>query len=96
MKIAPFIKAHREKIQEIATKHGAQNIRLFGSLARNEGRLDSDIDLLVCMQPGSSLLDIIAIKQDLEEILGRKVDVVTEDSVSPYIRDEILKEAINL
>lgn len=96
MQIANFIKQKRNQIHEVARKHGAQNIRLFGSLARNEGRADSDVDLLVSMQPGSSLLDIIAIKQDLEELLGRKVDVVTEDSISPYMRDEIFRDAVNL
>ena len=96
MKIADFIKKNRNQIHEIASRHGAQNIRLFGSIARNEERKDSDVDLLVSMQPGSSLLDIIAIKQDLEELLGRKVDVVTEDSISPYMREEIFRDAVNL
>jgi predicted nucleotidyltransferase len=96
MQIVDFIKENRKKIHEIASKHGAQNIRLFGSLARGDGRNDSDVDLLVTMQPGSSLLDIIAIKQDLEDVLDRKVDVVTEDSLSPYIREEVLDKAVNL
>ncbi len=60
------------------------------------GRQDNNIDLLVSMLPGSSLLDIIAIKQDVEDLLGRKVDVVTEDSISPYIREEVLRDAVNL
>ncbi len=96
MKINEFIKARRKEILDIAKKHGAKTIRLFGSLARGNGGKDSDVDLLVSMQPGSSLLDIIAIKQDIEDLLKRKVDVVTTDSLSPYIREEILKQAINL
>jgi predicted nucleotidyltransferase len=96
MKTAKFITANRSKIYEIASKHGAQDIRLFGSFARGEGKTDSDVDLLVSMRPGSSLLDIIAIKQDLEDFLKKKVDVVTEESLSPYIREEVFKEAINL
>lgn len=96
MKIAEFVKKNQKKIHEIASSHGAKNIRLFGSLARNEGTQNSDVDLLVSMQPGASLLDIIAIKQDLEELLKRKVDVVTEDSLSPYIREDVFKEAVNL
>lgn len=96
MEIDKLIKNNQKYILEIARKHGAQNVRLFGSLARGNGRQDSDVDLLVSMESGSSLLDIIAIKQDIEDLLGRKVDVVTEDSLSPYIREEILKEAVNL
>ncbi len=96
MGISEFIKQNRKDILDIAKSHGALNVRLFGSIARGTSREDSDIDLLVSMEPGSSLLDIIAIKQDLEDFLERKVDVVTENSISPYIRDQVLKEAINL
>jgi predicted nucleotidyltransferase len=96
MNISEFIKLNRNNIIEIARSHGAINIRLFGSIARGTSTDKSDVDLLVTMEPGSSLFDIIAIKQDLEDFLGRKVDVVTENSISPYLKDEILKEAINL
>jgi predicted nucleotidyltransferase len=91
-----LIKSNQKKILEIAKKHGAQDVRLFGSLARGDGKQYSDVDLLVSMETGSSLLDIIAIKQDIEDLLDRKVDVVTEDSLSPYIREEVLKDAVNL
>ena len=67
-----------------------------GSLARGEAGPDSDVDILVNLNPGRSLLDIVAIKQDLEDLLGRKVDVVTEAAISPYIREQVLKEAIDL
>jgi hypothetical protein len=80
----------------IAQKYGAKNVRVFGSMARSEEDMDSDLDIIVEMESGSSLLDIIAIKQDIEELLGRKVDVVTEASISPYIRDAVLKEAVSL
>ena len=80
----------------IANRYGALEVKLVGSVARGTSTESSDVDLLVTMKPGSSLLDIIAIKQDLEDLLGRKVDVVTENSISPYIKDEILKEAVNL
>jgi predicted nucleotidyltransferase len=80
----------------IATQYGASNIRVFGSVARGEAGPESDIDVLIHLEPGRSLLDIVAIKQDLEELLGRKVDVLTESSISPYLRDRILKEAIEL
>lgn len=71
-------------------------MRLFGSLTRGQARLDSDVDLLVKLDSGRNLLDLIAIKQDLEDLLGCVVDVVTEAALSPYIREEVLKEMISL
>lgn len=96
MKIVEFIEKNRKDILSIARKHGALNVKLFGSLAKGTANEESDVDILVSMEPGSSLFDIIAIKQDLEDLLKRKVDVVTENSISSYIREEVLKEAINL
>jgi predicted nucleotidyltransferase len=86
----------RADIARIATSHGARRVRVFGSIARNEAHPTSDVDLLVDLEPGRTLLDLVAIKQDIEDLLNRKVDVVTEASVSPYIRDAILREAVNL
>lgn len=86
----------REEILRIASAHGAQNVRVFGSVSRGEAGTESDVDLLVKLEPGRSLLDLIAIKQELEDLLGREVDVVTEDAVSPYIREQVLKEAVSL
>lgn len=96
MAIDVFLKEKREEILQIAQKHGAHNVRVFGSVAKGEARAGSDVDLLVEMEPGRSLLDMIAIKQDLEDLLGRKVDVVTEAAVSPYIRESVLNGAIRL
>ena len=96
MSVSNSIKSRREEILNIAKNFGAKNIRVFGSMARGEEGPESDLDIIVEMEKGSSLLDIIAIKQDIEELLGRKVDVVTEASISPYIRKEILREAVNL
>ena len=96
MELSRLIKENQKKILEIANGHGATEVRIFGSISRGEEREDSDIDLLVTMKPNSSLFDIIAIKQDLEDLLGREVDVVTEASLSPYFKEEVLKEAINL
>jgi uncharacterized protein len=90
------IQTRRAEILRIAAGHGAHNLRIFGSVARGQARPDSDLDLLIDLEPGRSLLDIIAIKQDLEDLLGRSVDVVTEDALSPYIRDRILSEALTL
>jgi len=90
------LKDKREEILRIARGHGARHVRMFGSVARGEGGAGSDLDLLVELDPGRSLLDIIAIKQDLEDLLGCKVDVVTEAAISPYIRDQVLEEAVSL
>jgi uncharacterized protein len=90
------VKDEREKILRITASHGAQNVRVFGSLARGEAGPDSDIDILVELDHGRGLLDIIAIKQDLEDLMGCDVDVLTEAAISPYIREQVLKEAISL
>ncbi len=86
----------RTDILRIASSHGATDVRVFGSAARGDLTRDSDLDLLIKLTPGHGLLDLIAIKQDLEDLLGRSVDVVTDSSVSPYIREEVLREAIYL
>jgi predicted nucleotidyltransferase len=90
------IRQNRDTILRIVSGHGACRVRVFGSVARGEARPESDLDLLVDMTAGHSLLDIIAIKQDLEDLLGRKVDVVTEAAVSPYLRRAVLAEATDL
>ena len=90
------LKNKREEILQIAAAHGARNIRVFGSVSRREAGTQSDVDILVKLEPGRSLLDIVAIKQDLEDLLGCEVDVVTEESISPYIREQVLKEAVSL
>ena len=83
-------------IREVAARHGASQVRVFGSFARGTQQNDSDLDLLVDLAPGRSLLELIAIQQDLEDLLGRRVDVVTTRSLSPYFRDSVLKDAIPL
>jgi predicted nucleotidyltransferase len=96
MKLTPALLINRDKIVQIAAMYGAQNVRVFGSFARGEAILNSDLDLLINLEAGRSLLDLIAVKQDLEDLLACSVDVVTEASLSPYIRDKILKEAVTL
>lgn len=96
MAVDRILKDKREEILRIAARHGARDLRLFGSLARGEARADSDVDILVKLDPGYSLLDLIAIKQDLEDLLECHVDVVTEAAISPYIREQVLKNAVNL
>ncbi|MDX2034346.1 MAG: nucleotidyltransferase family protein [Blastocatellia bacterium] len=88
-----LLKANWPEILRIAAGYGADRIRVFGSVARGEATAQSDLDLLVRLAPGRTLLDLIAIKQDVEDLLGYPVDVVTEASLSPHIRDQILLEA---
>ena len=85
-------KASRD-IKEIADQFGAANLRVFGSFARGSSTKSSDLDLLVDFEPGRDLLDLIGLKQALEQRLGIHVDVVTEKGLSPYLRDRILNEA---
>lgn len=80
----------------LAREHGAQNIRLFGSAARGEEDAESDLDLLVDMEEGRSLVDHVALKQDLEDLLGREIDVVTERSLHPRLRERVLREAVSV
>jgi predicted nucleotidyltransferase len=96
MNMSQLIQQKRRQILEIAQQHGAYNVRLFGSVARGETTETSDLDLLIEMEPGRNLLDVIAIKQDLEELLGCKVDVVTAAAISPYLKDKVLHEAVRL
>ena len=96
MKHDALIANNRDTILGIAKKYGAQSIRVFGSHARGANHDNSDLDLLVTLAPNRTLLDLIAIKQDLEDILECHVDVVTEASLSTYVRDQILSEAIAL
>lgn len=86
----------REEIRRIASAHGAGNVRVFGSTGRGEQGAASDLDLLVDMAEGRSLFDLIALSNDLEESLGVEVDVVTEASLSPYMRDRVLDESVAL
>jgi uncharacterized protein len=96
MNISEVLNTKRDEILHIAKEYGAYNIRIFGSVARGEADADSDLDLLVEMEPNRSLLDHVALWQDLEDLLGCKVDVVSEKALHWYIRDRILKEAIPL
>lgn len=89
-----LVRDHRSKILALAREHGAFDVMLFGSAARGEAVAGSDIDLLVSFEPDRSLLDHIALQQDLESLLGVKVDVVSRGGLSPYIRDAVLREAI--
>jgi predicted nucleotidyltransferase len=91
-----LLKKHKENIRKIATNHGILSIKVFGSFARGENNIDSDIDLLVELEPKRSLLDMIAMKHELEDLMKRKVDVVTANGISPYLVKQIMEEAVQL
>jgi predicted nucleotidyltransferase len=91
-----LLKKHKNNIHKIAISHGVRSIQVFGSFARGEENIDSDIDFLIELEPKRSLLDIIALKYDIEDLTGRKVDVVTADGISPYLVNQIMKEAVPL
>lgn len=86
----------RDEILRVAAARGARNVRIFGSVARGEADDASDIDFLVDMEPGRSLLDLGGLLMDLRALLHREVDVVTEDSLRERIRPRVLAEAVKL
>jgi len=96
MDIYELIKTNREEILKIAAKHGAYNVRIFGSVARGEADEKSDIDFLVEMELNRSLLDRMGLLLDLETLLGRKVDVATERALKERIKARVLKDAVPL
>ncbi|MEH2013135.1 nucleotidyltransferase family protein [Nostoc sp.] len=96
MNIYEILAAKREEILQIAAKYGAYNIRIFGSVARREADVNSDVDFLVEMETGRSLFDLGGFLMELQEILGCKVDVVTEKGLRSRIRERVLNEAVPL
>jgi len=90
------LRAKKADIATVASKHGASNIRVFGSVARGEANEQSDVDLLVDLEPGRSLLDHIGLMQDLEDLLGRSVDVATPSALHERIKDRVMQDAIPL
>lgn len=86
----------REEILLIAARHGARNVRIFGSVARDEAGRDSDVDVLVDLEPGRSLFDLGGLLMELQDLLGCRVDVVTEKGLRPRIRERVLREALPL
>lgn len=96
MSLYSELKARRSEILNLADKHGARNIRIFGSVARGEESESSDVDFLVEAGPACSAFFPGGLLADLEALLGRRVDIVTEKGLHWYIRDRVLKEAVPL
>jgi predicted nucleotidyltransferase len=96
MGIDEILGRQREAILRVAAHYGASNVRVFGSVARGDGDRQSDVDFLVEMASGRSLLDLGGLLSDLEELLGRRVDVVTEKGLRERIRERVLREALPL
>ena len=91
-----LLQSKRQEILNLAARHGARNGRAFGSVARGEAGAQSDVDLLVDMEDGRSLLDIVAFWQAVEELLGCRVDVIRDGGINPYLRERIYAEEVPL
>ena len=92
----PLIVRHRDALLCLAKRHGLANVRVFGSMARGDATADSDIDLLVELQPGTSGLALGGMLVDVEALLGRRADVLTIGFLPPLLRERVLQEAIPL
>jgi len=90
------VRRQREAVLAAAARRGAYNVRVFGSVARGDALAESDVDFLVDFEDGRSLLDLGGLLADLEQLLGRPVDVVTERGLRERIRERVLKEAVPL
>jgi predicted nucleotidyltransferase len=91
-----LLKEKQREILGLAAKYGARNVRVFGSVARGKADDQSDVDFLVEMEPGRSLLDLGGLQAELEALLGCPVDVVTEKALKPRIRGRIMAEAVQI
>lgn len=96
MGIDELLNAKRPEILRAAKAHGAGNVRVFGSVARGEASPDSDVDLLIHLEKGRGFSDLMGFCEDVETALGRRVDVVTDDGLSPFLRERVLAEAVPL
>jgi predicted nucleotidyltransferase len=96
MTIEDIRNTKRDEILRLAAAHGARNVRVFGSVARGEQRAESDIDLLVDLDTGRSLMDLGGLLVDLEKLLGGRVDVATEQMLKPRVRTRALVDAVPL
>lgn len=95
MGIDELLKDNRQRILDLAEKYGVYNVRVFGSVARGEARTDSDVDFLVEVQPGVGLA-FLTLWNELEDLLGRKIDLVPEESLHENLRERVIEEAVPL
>lgn len=93
MSLSELLQNRRDEILQLAEQRGARNVRIFGSVAREQADEKSDIDFLVDLEPGRSLLDLGGLLMELQELLGHSVDVVTTAGLRKRIRERVLKEA---
>ncbi|OGV72190.1 MAG: hypothetical protein A3B82_00545 [Methylophilales bacterium RIFCSPHIGHO2_02_FULL_57_10] len=93
MNTLELLRNRRTDILAAAARHGAKNVRVFGSATRGEDTDASDIDLLVSMEENRSLYDLIGLQQEIEQMFGRKTDVLTDKSINRYLQERILQEA---
>jgi predicted nucleotidyltransferase len=96
MGIPEIISGQRQQILALANKYGASDVRIFGSVAGGTADERSDIDFLVDLAPGRSLLDLGGLLYELQQLLGKSVDVITAAGLRPRIRDRVLKEAVSI
>ncbi len=94
MAIEALLQQKRHEVLRIASKYGARTVRVFGSVARGKADAKSDVDFLVELETGRSLLDLGGLQFELEALLGQQVDVVTERGLKPRIRERVLREAV--
>ncbi len=92
----PLIEAHRAELLALARKRGLTDIRVFGSMSRSDSNIDSDVDLLVTLNPGTSGLALGGLLLDAQALLGRRVDVATEASLHPALRARVVADAVPL
>jgi predicted nucleotidyltransferase len=92
----PLIEAHRAELLALARKRGVTGVRIFGSMSRGDGNEDSDVDLLVNLAPGTSAIALGGLLLDAQDLLGRRVDVVTEASLHPALRERVMALAVPL
>lgn len=96
MGITETLTTKRDEILRVASRHEARNVRVFGSVARGEAGLGSDVDFLVELEPRSTLLDHAALVRELRDLMGSEVDVVSDEGLRPRLRDRVLREAVPL
>jgi hypothetical protein len=96
MALEELLREKREEILRICSKYGARDVRVFGSVARGDADQQSDLDFVVTLEPGRTLFDLGGLQYELEQLLGCRVDVVTEKGLRARIRERVLKEAVPL